>query len=61
MVENFSLPKFGLEIGSSLSLPRGLESKVFFHPLEIQAIQEAFMKVPGLAGYPVTVNSILHE
>ncbi len=61
IVGDVSLPKFGLEIGSSLSLPRGLESKAFFHPLEIQAIQEAFMKVPGLAGNPVTVNFILYE
>ena len=60
MQEYTYIPDFWSKI-SSLSLPRGLEGKVFFHPVEIESIAEAFIKIPGLAGIPITLNFILYE
>ncbi len=61
MVEHKYVPDFGIRIGKILSLPRGLEGKAVLHPMEEDVIKKEFLKVPGLAGNPFGLQSIIHE
>ncbi|MBP7823491.1 hypothetical protein KA050_04020, partial [Candidatus Gracilibacteria bacterium] len=61
MVEHKYVPDFGIRIGKILSLPRGLEGKAVLHPMEEDVIKKEFLKVPGLAGNPFSLQSIIHE
>ena len=59
--EGIYIPDFGEKIGHTLLLPRGLERKTFFHPLETSAVQEGLSKIPGLSGHPHSVKQIIYK